>query len=114
MAGTSSSDVVDLTGTWIGKTEVPDLPGPDEFTVVFEKEEGKYIGTANDAMGLAVDSELENIELKDNELTFNLTIFNGTEYVEVFVTITVEGAKMAGSWETDSGDTATIELTREK
>ncbi len=113
-SGISFSQKVDITGTWKGETEVPDAPEPDKLTLVIEKIEGKYTGTISDSMGMLQDAKCEDIELKDNTLTLNFLVFTGEEYLSVYTTLTVEGDKMSGYWETEDGSSAAIELERSK
>ncbi len=110
--GISFCQEVDLSGTWEGTTEVPDSPEPDQLTLVLEKIDGEYSGTITDSLGFAEDAELKDIEFKGNTLTFNFTIFDGFEYATVYATLTVEGDKMSGHWETEDGNSSTVELER--
>lgn len=110
--GISFCQEVDLSGTWEGTTEVPDAMETDEVTLILEKIDGEYIGTISDSLGFAEEAELEDIEFKDNTLTFSFTIFDGFEYSTVYTTLTVEEDKMSGSWETEDGESAPIELER--
>ena len=110
--GISTCEEVDLTGTWVGETEVPDSPEPDKLTLVLEKVEGKYAGTISDELGFADEAEIEDVEFKDNELTFSFTIFDGTDYQQVHCSMTVEGNKMSGYWELDDGTSSSVELTK--
>jgi hypothetical protein len=110
--GISFCQEVDLSGTWEGTTEVPDSPEPDQLTLVLEKIDGEYSGTITDSLGLAEDAELKDIEFKANTLTFNFTIFNGLEYMAVYATMTVEGDKMSGNWESEDGSSGLVELVR--
>jgi len=110
--GISFCQEVDLSGTWEGTTEVPDAPEPDQITVVLEKIDGEYSGTFTDSLGFAEDAELKDIEFKDNTLTFNFTIFDGFEYTKVYATLTVEGNKMSGNWESEDGNSGPIELEK--
>lgn len=113
-SGISFSQEVDITGTWKGETEVPDAPEPDKLTLIIEKTEGKYTGTITDSMGMLQDAKCEDIELKDNTLTLNFLVFTGEEYLRIYTTLTVEGDKMSGYWETEDGSSAAIELERSK
>ena len=113
-SGISFSQQVDITGTWKGETEVPDAAEPDKLTLVIKKTEGKYTATITDSMGMLQDAKCEDIELKDNTLTFNFIAFTGEEYLRVYATLTVEGDKMSGSWETEDGSSGAIELERSK
>lgn len=113
-SGISFSQQVDITGTWKGETEVPDATEPDKLTLVIEKIEGKYAGTITDSMGMLQDEKCQDIELKDNTLTLNFNVFTGEEYLKVHVTLTVDGDKMSGSWETEGGESGAIKLERSK
>ena len=112
--GMSFSQQVDLSGTWVGPTEVPDAPEPDMLTLVLKKEEGTYSGTITDSMGMLQNTEIEDVEFKDNTLTFTFQVDTGGEYLSVTTSLTLKGDKMSGYWETDDGNSATIELERKK
>lgn len=105
---------VDLSGKWVGTTEVPDATETDQVTLILKKENGEYSGTVNDSLGMATDAEIENVEFKDNTLTFDFTVFDGYENVQIYVTLEVEGDTMKGYWESDDGSSAPIELERTK
>ena len=105
---------VNLSGTWVGETEVPEGLEPDKITLVLVKTNGEYTGKVTDSMGMAQEAELENIEFEENELTANFLIFDGYEYARIYFTLTVEGDTMKGFWESESGDSAPIELHRQK
>ncbi|NOR21657.1 MAG: hypothetical protein GQ476_03040 [Candidatus Aminicenantes bacterium] len=110
--GISFCQEVDLSGTWEGTPEAPEEAELDQITLVLEKINGEYSGTFTDSLGFAEDAELKDIEFKEKTLTFNFTIFNGFEYMTVYATLTVEGDKMSGYWETEDGNSSTIELER--
>jgi hypothetical protein len=112
--GMSFSQQVDLSGTWVGPTEVPDASEPDMLTLVLKKEEGTYSGTISDSMGMLQDAEIEDVEFKDNTLTFTFQVDAGGAYLSVTTSLTLKGDKMSGYWETDDGNSATIELERKK
>ena len=112
--GMSFSQQVDLSGTWVGPTEVPDAPEPDMLTLVLKKEEGTYSGTITDSMGMLQNTEIEDVEFKDNTLTFTFQVDTGGEYLSVTTSLTLKGDKMSGYWETDDGNSATVELERKK
>lgn len=111
--GLSFCQDVDLSGTWIGQTEVPDQ-GADELTLVLEKINGEYTGTASDSLGMLEDVECEDLEFKEGTLTFHFSIFDGYEYMTVWMTLKVEGDKMSGYWETEDGTTGAVEMERVK
>lgn len=110
--GTVHSEEADLSGKWVGTTEIPDAPETDEVTLILEKENGQYSGTVSDSLGMVTDAVIEEVEFKDNTLTFNFTTFDGYEYLKVYITLKVEGDTMTGYWETDDGSSAPIELKK--
>jgi hypothetical protein len=105
---------VNLAGTWIGETTVPDEIEPDKVTLVLERIDGEYTGKVTDAFGYAMDSELQDVKFEDDKLTANFFIFNGEEYVKITFTLTVEGDTMTGEWMSDDGNSAPIKLERKK
>ncbi len=111
--GISFSQDVDLSGTWVGQTEVPDQ-GTDEITLVLEKINGEYSGRASDSLGMLEDVECEEIEFKEGTLTFHFSIFDGYEYMTVWMILDVEGDKMSGYWEVEDGTTGSVEMERVK
>ena len=103
---------VDLSGTWVGETEIPDEIEPDVMTLVITKEDEGYSAKISDSMGMLVNAECEDFEFKENELTFNCGVDTGEEFLTVYITVKVEGDTMTGFWETDDGSTGSIELTK--
>ena len=101
----------DLTGTWEGSTYVPDS-GDDQVTLVLQKEGEVYSGTLTDSMGLANESVLENANYVDGTLTADFTIFNGSEYMKIKLTLRLSGELLVGSWESEDGNTGSLELKR--
>lgn len=112
--GAVLSQEANLSGTWIGETTVPDELEPDKVTLVLERTNGEYKGKVTDAFGFAMESELKDIEFKDNKLTANFLIFNGEAYVKISFELTVEGDTMKGYWESEEGDSAPIELHKQE
>lgn len=102
---------VDITGRWVGSTEVPDI-GLDEFTLVFEKADGAYRGKMSDEFGAMEDVECEEIVLEDDSLTFHVEFFNGMDYITVYLSFTVSQDALEGTWEVDSGDVGEINFKR--
>lgn len=101
----------DISGTWVGETEIPDQ-GTDEMTLVIEKSDGDYAATISDSFGMLMDTECEDLEYKDNTLAFNISIFDGYSDMTVYITLKVDGDTMTGHWETEDGNTG--EITMEK
>jgi hypothetical protein len=105
---------VNLAGTWIGETTVPDEIEPDKVTLVLKKTNGEYTGKVTDAFGFAMESELEDVKFKDNKLSAYFFIYNGEAYVKITFTLTLEGDKLKGEWKAEDGDSAPIKLERKK
>jgi len=101
----------DISGTWIGTTEVQDY-GEDELTVVLKKTESGYEGTFTDSAGMADNAELKDIVYEGTHLTFNFEIYNGMEYQTVSCSIEVKDDTMTGSWETEDGSSGSMEMTK--
>jgi len=101
----------DLSGTWVGTTEVPDM-GEDEVTLVLKKTESGYEGTFTDSAGLADNAELKDFVLDGNKMTFNFEIYNGMEYMTVNCSLEVKDDTMTGFWETDDGGSGSIEMKK--
>lgn len=112
--GSVFSQRINLTGTWIGETQVPDEIEPDKVTLVLQRTEGTYTGKVTDAFGFAMESELQDVKFENNKLTANFYIFNGEEYVKISFTLTFEEGKLKGEWKSEEGDTAPITLERKK
>jgi hypothetical protein len=106
------SQEIDLTGTWIGSTVVPDQ-GEDEMTLVINKEEGEYRAIVSDSLGMLTELECEDIEFKEGTLTFNFTIAQDMETFTVWITLELEGDTMKGYWETAEGDQGDIKLIKQ-
>ena len=97
----------------MGQTEVPDQ-GTDDITLVLEKNDGEYTGSATDSLGMFEDVECEDLEFQDGTLTFHISIFDGYEYMTVWMNLEVDGDKMSGFWEIEDGTTGAVEMERVK
>jgi hypothetical protein len=101
----------DIAGTWIGKTEVPNV-GVDELTLVITKTTTGYSGTFSDAQGvLNKDSEITAVKLEGDELSFDFPLADGTPMV---AKLKVDGDKMTGTWGHPEGDVGTMTFERKK
>lgn len=101
----------DLTGTWVGSTYISNS-GDDQVTLVLKKEGETYYGTVSDSMGMANESKLENAKFVDGTLTAEFTIFNGSDYVKIKLTLKLSGELLVGNWESADGETGNLELKR--
>ncbi len=103
---------MDLSGTWVGETEVPNAIEPDQMTLVITKESGEYSAKISDSMGMLANTECEDIEFVENKLTFNCEVDTGEEFLTVYIILKVEDSTMTGFWETEEGETGPVELTK--
>jgi hypothetical protein len=103
---------VDLSGTWVGETEVPDAIGPDGMTLVITKEDGEYSAKISDTIGMLMNTECKDIEFIENKLTFKVEVNTGDAFLTVYLTLKVEDDTMTGFWESDDGGTGPVELTK--
>ncbi len=111
-AGLMFGQSVDLSGTWVGETEIPDEIEPDGMTLVITKEDGEYSAKISDTMGMLDNTEVEDVEFIEGNLTFNMAVDTGEEFLTVYITVKVEGDTMTGFWETEDGQTGSVELTK--
>jgi len=101
----------DLSGTWIGKTVVPNQ-GMDELTMAIKKLDNGYAGTVVDTLGLiAPETAISNIKLKDDALTCTFPLIDGTI---ITCRMKIAGDKITGGWEHPEGSSAPLEFDRKK
>lgn len=112
-SGITSYQDADISGTWVGETEVPDL-GTDEFTLVIKKNDEQYSAVISDSLGMLDETECEDLEFKDNTITFHLCVEDRFQTLTIYVTLTVDRDTMSGYWETKGGTSVSIELERKK
>jgi len=103
----------DISGTWVGSTEVPGMEEADELTMVIVKSEGSYSGTISDSMGMAQDAEMNDISFEDKTLTFDFSVDTGEEIMTVSVSLEVDDDTMSGHWQAEDGSTGSIEMSKE-
>lgn len=113
IAAPASAQEIDLSGTWKGTTYIADRQMNDAMTLVLQKDDGAYEGTVTDEAGMADEAEISNVSFSEGVLKFDFTIFDGETYVNVHVTLKMEGNNLAGSWVTDSGARGDIILTKQ-
>ena len=113
-ASPAFSQSLDLSGIWVGETVIPDVVEKDKVTLVLTKEGESYSGSVTDSMGLAKESPLEKVEFKEDTLTAEFVIFNGEEYVRIYMTLTVTGERLVGEWRDLGGESGPLDLEREK
>jgi hypothetical protein len=101
----------DITGTWNGKTEVPDA-GTLELQLVIKREKDAYSGTVQDSMNMiTVGTEIKIVEFKDDALTLTFPLADGAQ---ITFRLKVAGDKMTGQWEHPQGASGVLDFTRKK
>jgi len=105
------AQTADFAGTWLGKTEIPDV-GVDELTLVLEKTPTGYKGKVSDTLGmLTPETELRDVQLTGNEIACSCLLADGAE---VKFKMKLDGDKIIGVWEHQSGGIGTMEFARKK
>ena len=112
--GPAPAQTVDLSGTWIGDTWVPNSEEKDNLTLVLKKDGTSYSGTITDSMGMLVAAVLEKVKLEKDTLTFEFVARPGAQDLRIRAVMKLTGEKLAGSWESEMGDGAPLELVRKK
>lgn len=105
------AEKIDFSGTWLGKTDIPNA-GPDDLTLVLKKEKEGYSGTFVDTLQVVVpETQILNAKVEGSVLTFTLPLADG---MSVACKLTLEGDKMTGSWEHPEGDTGALVFEKKK
>ncbi|MCJ7580271.1 MAG: hypothetical protein MUP98_07025 [Candidatus Aminicenantes bacterium] len=99
------SGTVELAGTWKGTTEADG--NSVDLTLVLKKDADVYSGNIT-APGYADNAEIKDVEFVDNKLKFSFTVYNGSEYLEIKVNLSVSENRMTGGWDSEDGDYGTI------
>ena len=60
----------DLSGTWIGSTDIPNREDRDNLTLVLKKDGASYTGNITDSMGMLNATVLEKVKLEKDTLSF--------------------------------------------
>jgi len=103
----------DLSGTWVGVTQVPDL-GEDRLKLELKADGESYTGLMTDVGGIVVASPITKVKVEGAVLTFDIVVNNGSAEFPVHVSMKVDGDTLAGSWTTDEGMSAPMTLARQK
>jgi hypothetical protein len=96
-----STDAVDFSGSWLGKTNLPHF-GIDEMTLVLKKEKDFYTGkvVADSLKIVAPDTPIQNAEIEGDVITFTFPLVDRTMLTCL---LTFEGEKMKGYWSHSAG-----------
>ena len=104
----------DLSGTWVGSTEIPNREERDNLTLVLKKEGATYTGTITDTMGMLNAAVLEKVKLDKDTISFEFLVLVGDQQIRVRSTLKVSEGKLVGSWESEQGDTGGLDMVRKK
>ena len=103
---------VDLSGTWVGKTEVPGV-GMIDVTLVLEKTEKCWRGTIASDNQAVINGNLEVMDVTVEGENFSF-VFPLADGALVLMKLVVAGDKMTGNWEHPSGSTGAMEFVKKK
>ncbi len=110
VVATSLVVAADLTGTWVGTTEIPNH-GTDRLTLVLKKGLGGYNGTIADALGLiAKGTAITEVKLNGDVLTFGVPVGDGVHRVRM----QFKGDKATAEWTLPGADPGTLLFERQK
>jgi hypothetical protein len=104
----------DLSGTWSGETVVPNAPDKDVITMVLKKAGDSYTGTLSDSLGMLNRTPLEKVKFEKDTLIFEFVVSTGGQEIRARIALKISGEKLSGSWETEDGNTGSLEMTRAK
>ncbi len=117
LAGTAFSQApkkADIVGTWVGTAIGGDGVTPLEITAVIEKTAVGYSGKLGDTAGMVPESAMREIVFKDNKLTFDFDLAQGTETLLIKIELTLEAETLKGIWSDPDGNSGAIELKLKK
>jgi hypothetical protein len=112
------SGIADLTGTWVGRTEMPGTPDKVDVTLVLKKAGKDYSGTIS--LGGAKNADLLDFSWGDEDtIQFHFTMPDDGDPVRIkvkldFVSDEILGNKLMGSWFRGDGTYGALDLQRKK
>ncbi len=104
----------DVAGTWVGTAMGGDGVTPLEITAVIDKTPAGYSGKLGDTAGMVPESAMREIVFKDNKLTFDFDLAQGTETLLIKIELTLEAETLKGVWFDPDGNSGVIELKLKK
>lgn len=100
----------DLSGIWKGETAVDGAAV--DMTLVLQKAGASYTGAITDSAGYSDNTEIQDVKLNGNQMSFTFMIFNGSENMAVYVAVEIDGGTMKGNWESEDGNSGSIEMKK--
>lgn len=102
-----------LIGTWEGTMDIPGAAGPAELVMMITKNKDDYEMKIWNSMGMTDVWLCENIEIYNDGLKYYCCIPDGSSLLtQIYVHLEIQGNKMSGHWEDDSGTYANIVLKK--
>ena len=117
-AASLSAQTPDISGTWVGDTELPNSTASSHVTLILKKADASYSGTIT--LGNAKDAVIENYAFEDEDtFNFEFVMPSGTAKIRVKVKLDIiddklSGRKLMGSWGMEDGSYGSLELDRSK
>jgi hypothetical protein len=102
-----------VVGAWFGTAVVGD-GSQVEITVVIDKTETGYTGKLSDTSGMVPESQLREIVFKDNKLTFEFDLVQGTGTMLIKIELVLENETLKGVWFDPDGNSGAISLALKK
>jgi hypothetical protein len=108
----------DLSGTWVGDTELPNSTGTSHVTLILKKADASYSGTIT--LGNAKDAAIENFAFEDEDtFNFEFVMPSGANKIRVKVKLDIIddvllGKKLMGGWVVEDGSYGSLDLQRSK
>jgi len=104
-------DSADFSGTWLGKTTLPDGT-VDEFTLVLKKEKDSYDGSIIDSLkAVPPATPVQSIKVEGNVISFTFPWADGAV---IYCKLTLAGEKMTGDWTHSAGTTGILVFEKKK
>ncbi len=101
----------DFSGTWLGKTTLPDGT-VDEFNLVLKKEKESYAGTIDDSLkAVPLATPIQSVKVESNLITFT---FPWPDGAMIYCKLTLAGEKMTGDWTHSAGTMGALVFEKKK
>jgi hypothetical protein len=117
-AATLFGQTPDISGTWIGDTEMPNSTDTNHVTLILKKADASYSGTIT--MAKAKDAAIENFAFEDED-TFNFEFVMPGDNAKIRVKVKLDiindrllGNKLMGGWVIEDGTYGSLDLQRSK
>lgn len=111
MPPAASAAAADFAGTWVAKTDVPDV-GSIEVVLTIKTVEAGYSAAISDSAALiAPDTAVRDLKVDGDTLSFWFPLADGAT---VSIQLKVSGDTMSGGWQHQEGQTGSLNFERKK